>query len=545
LASHFDVIIIGSGAGGGTLAQRLAPTGKSILILERGEHIPREAENWDSKAVFIQHRYRTKERWYDKRDKPFTPNTHYWVGGNTSFYGAALMRLRRRDFEEVQHAGGVSPAWPISLDDLAPYYTEAEHLWNVHGARGDDPTEEGNEPPYSCAAVRHDPGIELLKGHWENHGWKPFSLPLGVKLDQANPVKSTCIKCKTCGGYPCLLKAKSDARTIAIEPLLDLPNVTLLTGRKVVRLETDPSGKTVTEVVCATANGEERWRGDLVVVAAGAANSAALLLSSANTSHPTGLANGSDQVGRNYMFHTLTAMVSLTAAPVETTFPKTLAVNDFYFNDPRGGFDFPMGHIQMLEYMTGQTLEGQVSDWLPAALVPDIFSSALAQRLLSMLVISEDLPDPDNRVTVTPDGRIKITYEHNNLDGHERLVDALCESLSGFVNHAHPISQRHVQFDSLLPLYGTAHQLGTVRFGKDPATSVLDPWCKAHQLDNLYVVDTSFFVSSAAVNPTLTTVANAMRVGDHLIERLGASVTPAANAAHTHRRGHQPGDGLA
>jgi hypothetical protein len=230
---------------------------------------------------------------------------------------------------------------------------------------------------------------------------------------------------------------------------------------------------------------------------------------------------------------------------VESTFPKTLAVNDFYFNDPRGGFDFPMGHIQMLEYMTGQTLEGQVSDWLPAALIPDIFSGALAQRLLSMLVISEDLPDPDNRVTVTPDGRIKITYEHNNLEGHKRLVDALCESLAGFVNHAHPISQRHVQFDSLLPLYGTAHQLGTVRFGKDPATSVLDPWCKAHELDNLYVVDTSFFVSSAAVNPTLTTVANAMRVGDHLIERLGASVTPAANAEHTHRRGHQAGEALA
>jgi choline dehydrogenase-like flavoprotein len=545
LASHFDVIIIGSGAGGGTLAQRLAPTGKSILILERGEHIPREAENWDSRAVFVQHRYRTKERWYDKNDKPFAPNTHYWVGGNTSFYGAALMRLRGRDFQEVQHAGGVSPAWPISLTDLAPYYTEAEHLWDVHGSRGDDPTEEGNEPPYPCAAVRHDPGIELLKGHWENLGWKPFSLPLGVKLDQANPVTSTCIKCKTCGGYPCLLKAKSDARTIAIEPLLNLPNVTLLTGRKAVRLETDPSGKTVTEVVCATANGEERWRGDIVVVAAGAANTAALLLSSANSAHPAGLANGSDQVGRNYMFHTLTAMVSLTAAPVETRFPKTLAVNDFYFSDPRGGFDFPMGHIQMLEYMTGQTLEGQVSDWLPAALIPDVFSNALAQRLLSMLVISEDLPDPDNRVTVTPDGRIKITYEHNNLDGHERLVDALCDSLSGFVNHAHPISQRHVQFDSLLPLYGTAHQLGTVRFGNDPASSVLDPWCKAHELDNLYVVDTSFFVSSAAVNPTLTTVANAMRVGDHLIERLGASVTPDANAAHTHRRAHKAGEGLA
>ena len=520
MAAHFDIVVIGSGAGGATLAQRLAPTGKSILILERGEHLPREAENWDPRAVFIQHRYRTKEQWYDKHNKPFTPNTHYWVGGNTSFYGAALMRLRKSDFEEVQHAGGISPAWPISLTDLAPYYAEAEHLWEVHGARGEDPTEQGDEPPYPFAAVHNDPPIERLKTHWQNQGWKPFSLPLGVRLDQANPVTSRCIKCKTCGGFPCLVKAKSDARTLAVEPLLNLPNVTLLTGRKVTRLETDASGRTVTDVVCATEHGEERWRGDIVVVAAGAANTAALLLSSANAAHPNGLANGSDQVGRNYMFHTLTAMVSLTPSVEEVRFPKTLAVNDFYHKDPRGGFDLPMGHIQLLEYMSGQTLEGEVSDWLPPALIPDILAGAMAERMLSMLVISEDLPAADNRVHLGKDGRLILDYQHNNLAGHERLVKTLRASLAGFTDHTHPLSQHHFQFDTLLPLYGTAHQCGTVRFGDDPKSSVLDPWCKAHELDNLYVTDTSFFVSSSAVNPTLTTVANAMRVGDHLIERL-------------------------
>ena len=242
MSAHFDVVVIGSGAGGATLAQRLAPTGKSILILERGEHLPREPENWSPKAVFIQHRYRTQERWFDKHGHPFTPNTHYWVGGNTSFYGAALLRLRGRDFEEVQHAGGASPAWPISLTDLAAYYMEAETLWQVHGSRGDDPTEEGNEPPYAYAAVHDDPGIAQLRTHWQEQGWRPFSLPLGINLDQAHPVTSACIKCKTCGGYPCLLKAKSDARTIAIEPLMGMANVTLLTGRKVTRLETDPQG---------------------------------------------------------------------------------------------------------------------------------------------------------------------------------------------------------------------------------------------------------------------------------------------------------------
>ena len=521
MANHFDIIIVGSGAGGGTLAQRLAPTGKKILILERGEHLPREAENWDSKAVFIDRRYRTKEHWFDSRGKPFTPNTHYWVGGNTTFYGAALMRLREGDFHEVQHKGGISPEWPIKLEDLAPYYTEAEHLWRVHGARGVDPAEKGDEPPYPYPAVHDDPGIARLRSHLEDQGWKPFSLPLGVNLDQEHPVTSACIKCKTCGGYPCLVKAKSDARTLAIEPLLGLPNITLLTGRKVTKLETDGLGRTVTEVVCDTAQGEERWTGDLVVLAAGAVNTACILLASANAAHPTGLANGSDQVGRNYAFPTLTAMVSLTAAPIDTTFPKTLAVNELYWKDPNGGFDFPMGHIQLLEYMSGKTLEGQVSDWLPPALAPDFIFSSVAERLLSFLVISEDLPMPENRVTLGPDGRINLAYTHNNLEGHERLVNTLRSALDGFVSHAHPLSQHRLELDSLLPLYGTAHQVGTTRFGTDPATSVLDVNCKAHELDNLYVVDSSFFVSAAAVNPTLTIVANALRVGDHLKERLG------------------------
>ncbi|HEV2363608.1 MAG TPA: GMC family oxidoreductase [Caulobacteraceae bacterium] len=520
MGGHYDIVIVGSGAGGASLAQRLAPSGKSILILERGEHLPREAQNWDARAVFVDHRYRTTERWWDKRGCPFVPNTHYWAGGNTSFFGAALMRLRASDFDEVRHAGGLSPAWPISLADLAPYYAEAERLWQVHGQRGVDPTEAGNEPPYAYPPVSHDPGVLALKGHWEAQGWRPFSLPLGVKLDEAHPLTSPCIRCRTCGGFPCLLKAKSDARTIALEPILDLPNVTLLTGRRAVRLETGAGGHAVSRVVCATADGEEAWSGDIVVLAAGAAHTAALLLASAGPGHEAGLANGSDQVGRNYMFHTLTAMVSLTCAPAAVNFPKTLAVNDFYHRDPAGGFDFPMGHIQLLEYMSGPTLEGEISQWLPPALAPGPLFGAMAERLLSMLVISEDLPLANNRVRLRPDGAIQLDYDYNNLEGHERLVTRLKSSLDGFVDHAHPISQHHFQFDSLLPLYGVAHQCGTARMGRDPVSSVVDPTCRAHELDNLYLIDTSVFPSAGAVNPTLTCVANAMRVGDHLLERL-------------------------
>lgn len=522
MTQTYDVIIIGSGAGGATLAQRLAPTGKSILILERGQHLPREAENWDPKAVFIHRRYRTTEKWLNKKGRPFSPETHYWVGGNTSFYGAALMRMRARDFTEVAHADGVSPAWPISLTDLAPYYDEAERLWQVHGKRGEDPTEAGDEPPYAWPAVSDDPGVASLRRHWQSIGWRPFSLPLGVRVDEGDPVTSPCIKCRTCGGFPCLLKAKSDARTLAVEPILGLANVTLLTGHKVVRLETDGAGRTVTQVVCHADDGDEvRFKGDVVVLAAGAANSAAVLLGSANAVHPNGLANGSDQVGRNYMFHNSTAVVSLTLDTEPVRFPKTMAVNDFYWGDPDGSYDLPMGHIQMLEYMTGETLEGQIEEWVPPALIPEFLSDGVAERLLSMLAISEDLPQPDNRVRLTPEGQIELDYTFGNLDGHNRLVKQLKQSLDGFVSQAHPISHHHFQFDSLLPLYGTAHQCGTVRFGADPKTSVLDRDCKAHELDNLYVVDTSFFVSSSAVNPSLTCVANALRVGDILIDRLG------------------------
>jgi choline dehydrogenase-like flavoprotein len=282
------------------------------------------------------------------------------------------------------------------------------------------------------------------------------------------------------------------------------------------------------------------------VLAAGAVNSAAVLLASANAAHPDGLANGSGQVGRNYMFHTLTAVVSLTCERQQIAFPKTLACNDFYWGDPRGGYDKPMGHIQLLEYMSGQTLEGQVSDWLPPALAPTPLFDAAAERMLSLLVISEDLPAQDNRVRLTPDGRIVLEYTHNNLEGHERLVKTLVQSLDGFVDQAHPISQHHFQLDSLLPLYGTAHQAGTVRFGADPGSSVLDPWCKAHELDNLYLTDSGFFVTSAAVNPTLTIVANAMRVGDHLKQRLGASAPAPKKAAPAPRpRGHRAGEALA
>ncbi|WP_339748753.1 GMC family oxidoreductase [uncultured Maricaulis sp.] len=520
----YDVIIIGSGAGGGTVAQSLAETGKSILILERGEHLPREVENWDPKTVFIERKYRTNEKWVNKAGSQFVPNCHYWVGGNTIFYGAVLMRMRESDFEVVQHEDGVSPAWPISYGDLAPYYDQAEQIWRVRGNRGEDPAEPPTSGPYAHPGIRHDDEVARLMAHLrDDQGWKPFTLPLGVQRDDDDPVHSACIRCETCGGFPCLVKAKSDARTIAIEPLSKHPNVTLLTGRLVNRLETGTDGRTVTGVVCEGPDGQEVYSAGIVVLAAGAANTAAVLQRSATPRHPNGLANGSDQVGRNYMFHTMTAVISASSHKAKTRFPKTLGINDFYRGDPDGSYDFPMGHIQSLEYMEGPMLEGQLDTEFPLAdkLIPKFIADSLARRMLSFLVLSEDLPQPDNRIRWL-NGQIHLDYTHNNLSGHKRLVKKFDRALDGFCDGKRVILDHHFQVQQLLPIYGTAHQCGTARMGDDPTSSVVNADCRAHEVDNLYIVDTSVFCSSAAVNPTLTLVAIALRAGEHLRQRLSA-----------------------
>ena len=525
---RYDLIIIGSGAGGATLAHALAPTGKSILILERGPHLPVEARNWDAKAVFVDQCYRTTDEWLDRDGRTFRPATHYWVGGNTSFYGAALMRMKRTDFQAVTHAGGgLSPAWPLSYDDMAPWYEMAERLWEVHGQRGVDPFDEPDDPPYPFPPLTHDPGVAALKAHFETLGWRPSPLPLGVRRDDADPGAAGCIRCRTCGGFPCLLRAKVDARTAVLAPLRSADNIHLLAEHRAMRIETTPDGRTARTVVVQGPDGEVRYDGDLIVLAAGAANSAALALASANGAHPEGLGNTSGQVGRNYMFHMTSAVISVAAQQFNAAFPKTLSVMDFYMGEPDGSYRFPMGQIQLLEYMTGQTLEGEMADRLPPGLLPNAFSDALAERMVSFLVMSEDLPDPENRVTLSADGRIVLSYSWGDTSAHERLVEKLEAALEDFTTHRHSLLEHRFQIDSLLPLYGTAHQCGTLRFGHDATTSVLDPNCRFHDLDNLYAVDSSFFVSSAAVNPTLTIVANALRVAEHLKARLnGATAAP-------------------
>jgi choline dehydrogenase-like flavoprotein len=518
-SEHYDVIIIGTGAGGATLAYRLAPSGKRILLLERGDFLPRERENWDSAAVFVDAKYQAKETWYGKDGGAFHPGIHYWVGGNTKMYGAALFRLRKEDFGEIKHHGGRSPAWPLAYEDFEPYYCEAEHLYQVHGQHGVDPTDPPASRPYPYPPVSHEPRIQELHDALEREGHHPFPLPLAVLLDEKNgkPQRtSTCVRCDAFDGYPCPVNGKADAQIICVEPTLRHTNVTLITNAFVERLETEPAGRSVSAVHVDREGAKEAYSADIVVVACGALNSALLLLRSACDRHPDGLANSSGVVGRHYMRHNNTAFMAISRQRNQTKFQKTLALNDFYFGAP--GFPYPLGHIQMLGKSHGDTIAAEAPSW--TRLMPEMPFDAIAHHAVDFWLTSEDLPDPNNRIMYDDDGRVILDLTENNMEGHRRLRAKLKDMLDSLDLHPH-LLPRSLYLGKNIPIGGTAHQAGTIRFGRDPGTSALDLDCKAHDLDNLYVVDGSFFVSIGAVNPSLTIIANALRVGDHLLQRLG------------------------
>jgi choline dehydrogenase-like flavoprotein len=514
MTQHYDVIIIGTGAGGGTLAYHLAPSGKRVLLIERGDYVRREKDNWSSHAVNVAGKYATTEQWQDKDGQPLHPHTNYYVGGNTKFYGAALFRLRERDFGELVHHGGVSPAWPIGYDELEPYYTRAEHLYHVHGERGVDPTDPWASAPYRFPAVQHEPRIQQLHDDLKRAHLSPFHVPLGIMLDERDPQQSRCIRCNTCDGFPCLVGAKSDAQVVCVDPALAHPNVTILTNAKVTRLETNATGREISGVVVERAGETLRLSADIVVSSCGAINSAALLLRSANDRHPNGLANGSGVVGRHYMGHVNSVLLAISRTANATVFQKTLAVNDFYFGD--SDFHYPMGHISFVGKLDAVALSAGAPPF-----VPGMTLDVMAKHSLDFWLTSEDLPDPDNRVTVDRQGDIVLSYTPNNTQGHQRLIKKLEHLLQHLDMHPHLVP-RNLFVGNRIPLAGVAHQNGTIRFGRDPQTSALDADCKAHEIDNLYVVDGSFFPSSGAVNPALTIMANAMRVGDRILERLGS-----------------------
>jgi choline dehydrogenase-like flavoprotein len=507
---HFDIVIIGTGAGGGTMAHALAGTGARLLVVERGDSIPREPENWSPEAVWRQLRYRTTELWLDESGEEFRPYTHYCVGGNTKFWGSVLYRLRREDFQATDHADGLSPAWPIDYDTLAPYYDCAERLYQVRGAVGDDPTEPPRGP-YPHPPVPHAPGMTALVDAIRAQGLHPSWLPLGL----INPgATDGCRLCRTCNSFPCRIDRKSDAEVCCVEPAARHANVTLRTRATAQRLLTDPSGRRVEAVEIERDGQQTRVTADLFVVSCGAVNSALLLLRSATDRHPNGLANSSGIVGTRYMAHLATMLQGVGWRVNRDEFQKTLAINDFYLRGP--DTTYPLGQIQS-QGRTDATMAKVVGDgwrykFIEMRHIPLWAYEMWVSRATDWLAMTEDLPRAENRVTIGSDGRPVLCYRPNNVHAHARLVEELRRLLARLGYWSPKL------FAYSKGAHNTTHQCGTLVFGTDPRSSVLDPYCRTHDVENLFVVDASFFPSSAAVNPGLTIAAQALRVAEHIMD---------------------------
>ncbi len=482
-----DVAIIGSGMGGATLAWALRESSARVLVLEAGGYLPREPENWSPYAVHRQHRYRNSEAWIDAgTGRAFIPGNYHYVGGNTKFFGAAMLRLREADFQDLALEDGVSPAWPIAYGDLEPFYGDAERLYNVHGGDG-DPTGPPRSEPYPWPPVPDDPPIAELRSRLLEQGLKPFPLPLAVDWRHGG----RCVRCGTCDSYPCMLDAKGDADVCALRPALESGNVRLLTNSTVIAVQT--AGDRVTQLQVRRGSETRTVVAERYVLAAGAVNSAALLLRSA----PHGVANGSGEVGRNYMAHVSSFVAAWRPQrDPHLLFEKTIALNDWYLGG--SGLGHPLGNIQGLGKLYGDTIK-PARPYVPTAILDWI-----ARRSVELYVETEDLPLPRNRIELDGAGRIVITWRPTNVKAHRRL---LREATKALRRAGYPIA-----FRQTLGIEATAHQCGTLRMGADPATSVVDPLCRSHDLENLWVVDASVFPSSAAVNPGLTVAANALRI---------------------------------
>jgi choline dehydrogenase-like flavoprotein len=488
-----DIVIIGSGMGGGTLAWALKDTGLKVLIIERGRFLPREPENSQPDEVFVRKRYVTSKPWYDaKTGQPFQPGVYYWVGGNTKMYGACLPRFRRSDFQEVAHHDGISPAWPFSYDDLEPFYAKAEELFEVHGALGEDPTEPEHSTPYPCPALSHEPVVERFAVRLRQQGLHPFHMANGMHLPSMAERRAD----TTADGSPSPTGNKSDAENRAVRPALESPTVRLLLGAYVRRLHTNLDGDAVTTAEADVAGHTIKIEAKTFVVSGGAGNSAALLLRSMSDRHPGGLGNSSGLIGRNYMVHNSTFFLAVNPTRRnDTAWQKTLGLNDWYEAGP--DTPYPLGNLQMLGKLRAPMVKAARA-WAPMWAL-----KMFTDRSLDIYLTTEDLPRPDNRVTVEGD-KIMINWTPNNLAPHRELVKRVSRAVR---RAGYPIV-----LTERMGIATNSHMCGTAVAGTDTSKSVLDPNCRSHDVSNLFVVDSSFFPSSAALNPALTIAANALRV---------------------------------
>ena len=489
--SHYDIIIIGSGAGGGTLAGSLSREGRSVLLLERGEAV--EA-GW-------QKRPRVKDEvWFGPDGDPFSPQTFYALGGNTKIWGAVLERMREKDFTDLPLQEGVSPAWPFDYNHLAPYYEQAEAIYRVHGKAGVDPTEPTRSKGFDQSPRPVMPFLAELREGLLRQGCQPYDLPLSWSDNEESPV--------------------GDAELCGLATA-DTGNLEIRYKARALRLHVSPSGREVKKVE-ADVNGEIwLFSSDLVVLAAGAINTPAILLRSGNERHPRGLSNQSDQVGRNLMNVQITSILQRSAAPNSGLYARSYGVNDYYWGDKN--VSFPLGHIQAAGGVLQDALFAESPPVLSliSKLIPSFGIKRLASRTVAWWAMTEVLPDQENRIWLNKE-QIRINYLHNNREAHDRLVYRWIDTLKSVEADPYTkvVTSEPVHPRGEAPLSVVGFACGTCRMGDDPVASVVDATGKCHELDNVYIADSSVFPSCPSVGPGLTTIALALRMADTLHQRL-------------------------
>lgn len=487
-----DIAIVGSGMAGATVAWALRDSGARVLVIEQGDFVPRERENWSAREVWQLGRYKNAAPWLDRDGNSFLPGYYQYVGGNSKFFGTTLARMRERDFGPVQTHDGLSPAWPVTYEEMEPHYGTIEQLFHAHAVEG-DPLEPWRSTPAPLPALKHEPVIGRLAERFRRQGLHPFTLAQGLDTGAGG----SCVLCATCDGYPCLVDGKGDADLSVLRPALRSSTVRLLTRATVTKVETEADGATVSALQLHRDGRSHRVIAERYVIAGGAVNSAALLLRSRNAAHPNGIANGSDQVGRNYMAHTISSVIGIRPGRrLQIEYQKTLGLNDWYFEGPDS--EYPLGNIAALGKLFGPTIK-PARPWIPMPILDWI-----AGHSVDLFAQTEDVPLAENRIKVEPDGRIRLIWQATNVEPHNELVRRLRRALrrAGF-----PFT-----FSERFGIDSTAHQCGTARMGDDPATSVVNAECRAHEVSNMWIVDAATFPSSAAVNPALTIAANALRV---------------------------------
>jgi choline dehydrogenase-like flavoprotein len=499
----YDIIVVGTGAAGGTLAGDLAGSGLKVLVLERGVQLPIEEQNVADVGLFRKDRYHPKEQWFGTDGDPFSPQTLYALGGNTKIWGGVLERMREQEFEGLALQEAHAPAWGLGYGEMAPWYGQAEDLYRVHGRSGVDPTEPNRQADYGLAPKPIEPFMEELRSALQRHNTHPYDLPLSWSQSPVDP--------------------SGDAELFGVDRAL-APNgaITVRTGTEVTRLHVNPSGTEVRGVEANVAGQNWLFMAHHVVLAAGAINTAAILLRSATDHHPRGLSNGSDQVGRNLMNPQLTSILQLAAEPNSGRYSRSLGVSDFLWGDKN--VSFPLGTLQT----GGGVLQDALFSESPPVLslvtklLPNMGLEQLAARSVSWWALSPVLPDRHNRVSLRGD-RIQVNYLHNNREAHDRLVYRWVDTLKAVeadpLTHVVKTAPTHPRGEAPLSVVGYA--CGTCRMGVNPATSVVGLDGRSHEVANLTIADASVFPSCPAVGPGLTVIANALRIAAELKEVMG------------------------